>query len=270
MAPTGHTSASSSFRGRLLAGDLVLGSFIKTPTGHATEIFGDIGFDFVVADQEHAPFGRPEIDTVLLAAKAADIAGLVRVPSSNPTEILQALDCGASGVMVPHIVNRADAEATVAACRYRDGRRGFSNSPRGGRYGGLGLWDHVDAADARATVIAMIEDPEAVDAIDSIVNVEGLDCVFIGRGDLTVALGEASPASGRIEEATEAITKSARSAGKIVCAMTAGGDDAKWLQTLGVTAMIVASDQAFMRQAAAHSLQEFRALDHASANSQEG
>jgi 2-keto-3-deoxy-L-rhamnonate aldolase RhmA len=184
----------------------------------------------------------------------------VRVPSANPSEILQSLDCGAAGVMVPHIATRSDAEAVVAACRYRTGRRGFSNSPRGGRYGGLGLWDHVDSADDRTAVVAMIEDPEAIDAIESIVTVDGLDCIFIGRGDLTVALGETSPASGKIAEVTETVTKAARAAGKIVCAMTAGGDDARWLQDLGVTAMIVASDQAFMRQAAAQSLKEFQGL----------
>lgn len=260
MASFSNTPAFQSFRSRLLAGESLVGSFIKTPTGHATEIFGDLGFDFAVADQEHAPFGRPEIDTFLLAARAANIAGIVRLPSANPSEILQSLDCGAAGVMIPHIATRGDAEAVVAACRYRTGRRGFSNSPRGGRYGGLGLWDHVDAADDRTTVIAMIEDPEAIDAIESIVSVDGLDCVFIGRGDLTVALGEASPASEKIADVTEKVTKAARAAGKIVCAMTAGGDDAQWLQELGVTAMIVASDQAFMRQAATQSLKEFRSL----------
>lgn len=253
-------TAGSAFRSRFAGGEFVVGSFIKTPGGHATEILGDAGFDFVVIDQEHAPFGRVEIDQVLLAARAANIAGIVRVPGSNPADILQALDCGGSGILAPHVTSRADAEAIVAACRYRKGKRGFSNSPRGGEYGRLDIWDHVDAADARSTVIAMIEDPEAIGKIDEIVDVDGLDGVFIGRGDLTVALGESSPASAKIRQTTGIIVSAAIAAGKTICAMTAGGDDARWLKDIGVTAMIVASDQAFLRQAATRSLQEFHAL----------
>ena len=250
----------NSFRARFVSKELLFGTFIKTPTGHATEILGDVGFDFAIADQEHAPFGRPEIDQFMLASRAGAIAGIVRVPSANPTDILQALDCGGSGVMVPHIMSRGDALAAVSACRYRNGKRGFSNSPRGGGYGRLGVWEHVDAADARTTFIAMIEDPAAIDVIDEIVAVDGLDGVFIGRGDLTVALGEPSGATDKIRKITKTVATAARAADKAVCAMTAGGEDACWLQDIGATAMIVASDQAFMRQAAAKSLQEFHSL----------
>ena len=69
--------------------------------------------------------------------------------------------------------------------RYRGGRRGYSGSGRAGRYGGTPLWTNVDEQDARTTVIAMIEDPEALPVIDQIANVDGLDGFFIGRGDLT-------------------------------------------------------------------------------------
>lgn len=251
---------AADFRLRLVAGELVVGTFIKTPSGHATEILGDVGYDFVVVDQEHAPFGRVEIDQVLLAARAANTAGIVRVPSARASDLLSVLDCGAIGVLVPHVTSQAVAKEIAAACRYRGGKRGFSNSPRAGGYGRLGIWDHLDANDAQTTVIAMIEDPEAVDDIDSIVNVDGLDGVFIGRGDLTVAYGADSPAADEISRATEKIANSAKAAGKAVLAMTAGGEDATWLQGLGVSGMIVASDQAFMRQAAAKTLQDFRAL----------
>jgi 2-keto-3-deoxy-L-rhamnonate aldolase RhmA len=259
MLQNEHPDARA-FRKRLTSGELVVGTFIKTPTGHATEILGTLGYDFVVLDDEHAPFDRQSIDQVLLASRASNIAGIVRVRSADHTEILSALDCGATGVLVPHIVNREMAEKVVAACRYRSGTRGFSNSPRAGGYGNLGIWDHVDRADAEVTVVGMIEDPEAVEAIDEIVAVEGLDAVFIGRGDLTVAYGAASPAAAEIQNATEIITKSAKAAGKSVCAMTSGGSDAVWLKELGVTGMIVASDQSFMKQAANTSLQELRTL----------
>jgi 2-keto-3-deoxy-L-rhamnonate aldolase RhmA len=250
----------TAFRQRLLGRELVVGTFIKTPTGHATEILGDLGFDFVVLDEEHAPFDRGATDNVLLAARAANTAGIVRVPSANPTALLSVLDCGAAGVLVPHVASQAMAREVVASCRYRGGHRGFSNSPRAGGYGRLGFWNHVDQSDAAVAVIAMIEDPEALDVIDAIVDVEGLDAVFIGRGDLTVALGVEGPGTPEVKAATEKITAAALKAGKAVCAMSAGGDDAKWLRELGVCGMIVASDQGFMRQAAMRALTAFREL----------
>lgn len=265
MNSTGSHLGDGLFRSRFLAGDQIVGTFAKTPSSHATEILGEIGFDFVIIDQEHAPFGRLEIDQVLLAARAYGIAGIVRVPSAGSNDILAALDCGAAGVLVPHVKSAADAEAVVAACRYRKGNRGFSNSPRAGGYGRLGIWDHVDASDASVTVIAMIEDPEAIDEIDAIVSTAGLDGIFIGRGDLTIAFGAESPGAPEIKQVTEKAIRAARAAGITVSAMTAGGDDAAWLRDLGATALIVASDQAFLRQAATSTLNEFRQLQASAA-----
>jgi 2-keto-3-deoxy-L-rhamnonate aldolase RhmA len=239
---------------------MLIGSFIKTPSGHATEILGDAGFDFVVFDQEHAPFDQVTLDQMLLAARAADTAGIVRVPSAEASTILSVLDCGAVGVLVPHVTSQAMAQEVVAACRYRGGKRGFSNSPRAGSYGRLGIWEHVEANDSQTTVIAMIEDPEAVEAIDEIVAVDGLDAVFIGRGDLTVAFEVESPSAPEIKEATETIAKAAKAADKAVLAMTALGEDGAWLKSLGVSGMIVASDQGFIRQAATAVLKEFDGL----------
>ena len=75
----------------------------------------------------------------------------------------------------------------AAACRYRGGKRGLQLPAAG--HGGRSVWQHVDAADAEATVIAMIEDPEALDEIEAIAAVDGVHGFFIGRGDLTVAPG---------------------------------------------------------------------------------
>src|SRR6476620_4003344 len=74
----------SSFRRRFAARQTVVGSFIKTPATHATEIFGALGYDFVVIDEEHAPIDRAMTDVMLLAARASNLAGIVRVPSEDP------------------------------------------------------------------------------------------------------------------------------------------------------------------------------------------
>uniref|UniRef100_UPI0031012C1E HpcH/HpaI aldolase family protein n=1 Tax=Neorhizobium sp. EC2-8 TaxID=3129230 RepID=UPI0031012C1E len=183
----------TEFTARFKARQQLLGTFVKTPTSHASEILGGAGFDFVVIDEEHAPIDRSATDQILLGCRANDIAGLVRVPSSMPSAIQSVLDCGADGVLVPHVASVEVARSVVAASRYRGGIRGFSNSPRAGGYGAAGMWAHIEAQDRDIAVLAMIEDREAIDAIEDILAVEGLDGIFIGRGDLTVSLERNRP-----------------------------------------------------------------------------
>jgi 2-keto-3-deoxy-L-rhamnonate aldolase RhmA len=255
-------SAAKSFRERLAAHEWLIGTFLKTPAPHATEILGDVGYDFVVVDGEHAPFDRTSTDVVLLAARAAGIAALVRVPDSTPAHLLAALDDGADGVLVPHISSAAAARAIVSAARYRGGKRGFSNSPRAGRYGGLQINEHVAAADARVTVLAMIEDPEVLGEIDALAAVSGLDGLFLGRGDLTVALSEPSPDAPVVRSAVERIAQAGRARGIPLCAHVARYVPAEvdWLRSIGVTVFVVSSDQGLLRRAATETLQAFRAV----------
>ncbi len=266
---TAAAPAGASFRQRFLAGDVLLGTFVKTPTSHAVEILGGLGFDFVVIDEEHAPFDRCAIDVALLAARASGTAGLVRVAEPTAAKLLAVLDDGATGVLVPHVSSPAKAREIVAACRYRGGKRGFSNTTRAGGFGTLGIWDHVEAGDAATTVVAMIEDPEALDDIDAIVAVEGLDGLFIGRGDLTVALGASGLADPRVRAAAERILAAARKVGKPVCIMVANATEAADWRTLGASAFIVSSDQGFLRIAASKTASDFAVLKSVSANLQD-
>lgn len=239
---------------------MLLGTFIKTPSPHTTEIVGGLGFDFVVIDEEHAPFDRVSIDTVLLACRAAGTVGIVRVAESSPAKLLAALDDGAAGVMTPHLSSVTAAKAVADACRYRNGKRGFSNSPRAGGYGSLPLAQHVKSQDAAVTVIGMIEDPEAIEEIAEIVAVDGIDGLFVGRGDLAVALGESSIDAPAVQAATEKIIKAARSAGKPVCVMVGSAAEANAFKALGASAFLVSSDQGFLRQAALKTLTDFAPL----------
>ncbi len=252
------TALPTHFRQRFLARELLLGSFIKTPTTHSIEILGGMGFDFVVIDEEHAPSDRVTIDNGLLAARAVGTAGIVRVAEPTASKLLAVLDDGAAGVLVPHVFSVEKAKAIVSACRYKGGSRGFSNSPRAGNYGAVGMWPHVEDQDRSVTVIAMIEDPEALDVIDGIVAVDGLDGVFVGRGDLSVAMGAQSPASPQVQAAAEKIAKAAIAAGKPVCVMVGSIAETAAFRSLGVTSFIVSSDQGLMRQAASKVVTDFR------------
>ena len=167
------------------------------------------------------------------------------------------LDCGAVGILVPHVATVEIAKGVAAASRYRGGKRGYSGSGRSGRYGSSNVWTNVDAGDAQTTVIAMIEDPEAVENIEAIVKVDGVDGFFIGRGDLTVAFGAPSNTAPVIQDAVVRITSAARAAGKPVCVMVNSAEEAEGFQRLGASAFIVSSDQGFMRRAAAQALKDF-------------
>ena len=251
-----ETAGAATFRQRFAGGEFLYGTFLKTPTTHATEILGIAGYNFVVVDQEHAPFGRESTDAVMLACRASGVAGIVRVPDSSASSILSVLDCGAAGVLVPHVDSPAKARDVVAACRYGGGHRGFSNTTRAGGFGEASIADHVANQDRDVCVIAMIEDPRALETIDEIVATEGLDGFFIGRGDLTVAYGAASPSADAVRDATDRIIAAARKAGKPVCALTGSREDARDLASKGVTGFMMASDQGFLRQAAKAALAE--------------
>lgn len=238
------------FRARFLAGEVLYGTFLKIPATMPAEILGSIGYDFVVVDEEHAPFNRETTDRIVLGCRAAGIAAIVRVQSADPAAILSVLDCGADGVLVPHVRDAATAKEVVAAARYRGGRRGFAPTTRAGGFGRAGQAEHMAAEDARVTVIAMIEDPEAIDDIDAILAVAGLDGVFIGRGDLGAAHAGASDAAERVRGATARVQVAARAAGRPVAVLPTSPQDAATQARAGSTTFILSSDQGFLRSAA--------------------
>lgn len=243
------------FRERIRAGQPTIGTFLKTPSPHAVEILGGVGLDFVVIDAEHAPWDRGDIDMACMAARANSIAALVRVQDEG--HILSALDCGATGVMVPHVSSVEKARQVAAACRYRNGKRGYSNSPRAGNYGGLTLSQQVDLADRSTTVIAMLEDPEVLDDPDSLFAVDEIDAFFLGRGDLSVAMGEAGSSSPHVAEAVDVLAGAARKAGKPLWAFVGKAAEIPPMLDAGLSGFIVSSDQGLLKQSAMVQLNEF-------------
>jgi 2-keto-3-deoxy-L-rhamnonate aldolase RhmA len=245
-----------AFRARLKAGEPLLGTFMKVPAVQNTEIIGSIGFDFVVLDEEHAPWTRATLDQGLLAARAVGTAGLVRIARPDAASVLSVLDDGAIGILCPHVDTAAKARDLVSWAKYHGGSRGAGVS-RGCDYGQLP--DMTRAADEFTTVICMIEDREALDAIDAISSVDGVDAIFLGRGDLGLSLSNATDPVPTLADAVESVVRIAKGNGKAVSAVVQSmkSDEAKWLIDLGVTAMMVAQDLAFMRRAAEAALQEF-------------
>jgi 2-keto-3-deoxy-L-rhamnonate aldolase RhmA len=247
----------TEFRRRLKAREHVLGTFIKSPTSHPTEILGGLGFDFVVIDQEHSPLDRAAIDVLTLAARAANIAAIVRVGDPSDANILSVLDGGAMGVLVPHVDSADKARAIVAACRYRGGRRGFASTTRAGGFGEASFAGHMDAQDSQIACVAMIEDVAAIERIDAIAAVAGIDAFFIGRGDLTAAIGASSMTSPETHKLVVPVMAAARRAGVPVIMLSPDRADALAMAKLGASAFLISSDHGFLRTAAKQALKDF-------------
>lgn len=243
-------SAAHEFRSKILNCRHVLGTFIKLATPHVVEIVGQVGFDFVIIDQEHSPLDRVAIDVACLAARATNIAAIVRV--SEVAHILSALDSGATGVMVPHCDFPERARQIAAACRHRGGSRGFATTTRAGSYGGAPREQHIAKQDASVTCIAMIEDQAALAHLEEIAAIKGIDAFFIGRGDLTAALGVAG-----MNAAVKQITDVARAANMPTVALVSGRDDARAMRDLGVAAFVHSNDQNLLKAAADQALKDY-------------
>jgi staphyloferrin B biosynthesis citrate synthase len=120
------------------------------------------------------------------------------------------------------------------------------------------MWRHIADADAQMVFVAQIEDVDALDEIDEIAAVEGVDSLFIGRGDLTAAFGDESKDPPDVLRAVERIAKAACRANKPISVYSGNATEAAWLSALGATVFVVSSDQGFLRQAAAAGLRDVR------------
>lgn len=180
---------NARFKARLRAREPLVGCFVKTPHPTVVEVLGASDLDFLILDGEHSPFDRAAIDVCMMAARAVDCPVLVRVPDDTAAFILNVLDCGAAGVMVPHVTSVAQAETLAKAMRYLPGGRGIAGTTRAGGYGTRPLAEHRVAANDEVTLICQIEDREGVEHFTEIAAVEGVDALFVGRADVTVSYG---------------------------------------------------------------------------------
>ena len=239
-----------TFKQKLAAGEPLLGTFLKTPHPHVVEILTTAGLDCICIDAEHAPFDRSAIDLCVMAARAGGLPAIVRPASAAAHELLNALDCGADGVLVPHLRSAAEATELARVAHYGPGGRGFAGSTRASGYGLTNIVDHLANTASRTAVIAQIEDAEALDEIDAIAAVEGIDALFVGRIDLTISLGCTSPDDPKGVAAVERIVAACKNAGRVSgMFLSRAADVAQWRER-GSSLFLLASDQNFLRSGA--------------------
>ncbi|MCO5161037.1 MAG: aldolase/citrate lyase family protein [Mesorhizobium sp.] len=254
---TENRPAFAAFRQRLLARERLIGTFLKLPTTQVIEILGSIGYDFVIIDQEHAALDRSITDLMIFAARAANVAPIVRIPEFTESSVLGALDSGAMGIMVPHVTSVEKARAIARSARYKGGSRGFAGLTRAGHWGSVGAVAHMAAQDSQVAVVAMIEDQQAIDLAGDIARVEGIDALFIGRGDLTASFGEDPDAGTKVADISRRVAAAAREADVPLMMLPTGRADFEFATELGATALAFSSDHGFIRSAAAAVIKDY-------------
>ena len=173
---------------KLAAGRPVYGYLLQFPAPNLAEAAGDAGLDFIMLDAEHGSLTTGSVEDMIRGAQLLGVTPLVRVPANREEVILNYMDRGAMGVIVPHINTREDAEAAVAAVKYGpEGSRGMGGGRSLRPYRGE---ENVYASANRETmVVCMVEEQEGVDNLESILDVPGIDVIHIGSTDLSQSLG---------------------------------------------------------------------------------
>jgi 2-keto-3-deoxy-L-rhamnonate aldolase RhmA len=206
-------------RERLDNNDVLVGVVLPFRAPDAVEFCGHLGFDWILIDGEHGGVGVESTYALVTAADAVEMASVVRVPANDPAVILGYAETGANGILAPHILSAAAGVELVQAVRYAPvGLRGAMSGSRAANYGLTQTSaEYFAAVDRQAIPIGMIEDKQALEELDEIVSVRGLDHFFIGPGDLAMSLGMPGMAfDPRVQDEVSRVVRLISGAGKTV------------------------------------------------------
>jgi 4-hydroxy-2-oxoheptanedioate aldolase len=154
------------------------------------ELAGKLGFDVVWFDMEHRAHSYEVIDRVSVACRASGVDLMVRIRNTGYTSAMRALEFGANGIMVPHCRTAADARQSVAWTKFPPlGTRGFDGAGADADYGLAKPLEYIAHANRETFLMVQIEDREAVEYVEQIAAVEGVDGLFLGPADLSISYG---------------------------------------------------------------------------------
>lgn len=241
-------------------GGKTVNGWLAIPSGFSAEVMAHQGFESITVDMQHGVVDYQAAIPMLQALSTTDTVPLVRVPWNEPGIIMKMLDAGAYGIICPMINSRAEAEAFVSACRYPPlGARSFGPI-RAMIYGGA---DYPKHANDEILTLAMIETKEAVAALDSILEVEGLDGVYVGPADLSNSMGH-TPKFDQEEkpvlEAIELIAKTVKKHKKVAGIHCGSPSYIKRMWEMGYDYCTLLSDARMMAMKAGELLPELKAM----------
>jgi 4-hydroxy-2-oxoheptanedioate aldolase len=232
----------NEFKHAIAAGKLQIGLWCSLCSNVAAEIVSHSGYDWLLLDTEHSPNEVPDILSQLQATQAGTASAIVRPAWNDMVLIKRYLDIGAQTLLIPFVQNADEARAAVAATRYPpDGIRGITGSGRASRYGRVK--DYLKNAGSEICVLVQVETRSALDQIEAIASVEGVDGVFIGPNDLSASFGQIGNwGHPEVQAALEDAVKRLEKIGKPAGILTPNEEEAKRFIQWGYTFVAVGSD----------------------------
>jgi len=201
---------------KILNGGIAYGVFCPFYSPTIVELVGYLGFDFVLIDAEHGPVGVESCDHMVRAAETVGLPAYIRVAVNIKQNILRYLDIGALGVQIPMINNGVEVKSVVDAVKYQpQGRRGLAGVRAAGYGLTVPLKEYTIEANQETLISIQIETLEAVNNLDEILSVEGVDIFFIGPTDLSASMGHVGQINHpEVQNMIEKLVQSIRAAGK--------------------------------------------------------
>lgn len=178
-----------AIRKRAMRGDKLIGTFLNTGSTILAELAGRSGIDWALLDMEHGSGSWGMLTHQLMALEGSNTAPVVRLPSIQADYFKRALDLGAHGLMVPNVNTVEEARSVVSFSRYPPhGTRGAALMNRSAHYGAK-FAERLESAHENTLIIAQIESPKAIENVDEIAAVDGIDVLFVGPMDLSICMG---------------------------------------------------------------------------------
>lgn len=256
---TSEIEKAIRFKTKLRSGECCIGAQLGLTDPAVVEIFGRAGYDWITVDIEHAPFTIETVKLMLQAAAATPAVLLARPQKLDLDEIRRYLDIGSPGVMCPFINRREEAVRLVEFCRYPPaGVRSWG--PRRAVNYGFDADEYLAKAHAAMLCFPIIESPVAVEHIDEIVSVEGIDGIVMGPMDLSMSLGCFKQFDDpRFTSAVDTVRAACRRHGKAMGSGCYSLDFARACARQGDSLLLVASDDGYLAAEARRCLSEVRA-----------
>jgi 2-keto-3-deoxy-L-rhamnonate aldolase RhmA len=241
------------------AGKKTAGAWAQLCSPIATEILGRGGFDWILVDMEHAPGDVLTLVSQFQALGGTGAVPIVRVPWNDLVWIKRILDAGAYGLMIPYVNTKDQAMAAVQACKYPPaGNRGIAGSPRAAGYG-RDTAGYLKRANDEIFVMLQVETPQAIDNLEEIAKVPGVDTLFIGPMDLSTSMGHfGNPAHPDVQAAIATVEAKAKKLGMPLGTISGSWEQAKALYDRGYQLITLMSDSVLLSKAGADTMAKFR------------